>query len=159
MLTNGSCVLNRRVIIDEDEVRRLWVEENLSIKQIAKTLGVPRCAVRIEKILIGQGNDFYCWCGIKRKDHVRCFGCGILIGPKHVAETAEWFLDRQYCIDCLKARRKLQCSECGAYQILYDHEIECCNGFGSLIIKGICYSCGVPNEFVNRKSVRLGSMN
>lgn len=161
----GSRKRGSRVEIDEDEVKRLYAEEGLLVKQIANALGVPRYAARIEGILAGQGIETFCWCGISFQDHLRCAGCGILVGPWHITKALEPFLDRAYCTTCLKERKKLQCSNCGAHQIQYDHEImsridddsdddsDDDVGHVDLVIKGVCYSCGTPNKFRNRQPV------
>jgi len=44
-----------KIEIDEHEVKRLYVEEKLSIGQIAYTLGVPHYADEIKGILAAQG--------------------------------------------------------------------------------------------------------
>jgi len=167
-----TCTMPKRHIeIDEDEVKRLYAEEGLSAKQIANVLGIPRYAVTIEGILAAAGVETKCWCGIGRRDHPRCAGCGILVGPKHITKTIERFLDGAYCTTCLKNRKKLQCYNCGAHQIWYDHEIvrhiddDIDDDFDDdvanidIIIKGVCYSCGTPNEFINREPAAHRTVN
>ncbi|MCL0048391.1 hypothetical protein M1N20_02965 [Dehalococcoidia bacterium] len=95
-----------KIGIDEHEVRRLYLEEKLSINQIANTLGVPRYADKIKGILAAQGIEILCWCGLPRRGHPRCDGCGILVGPKHITKTVQQYKGKGYCDSCLKGRQK-----------------------------------------------------
>ncbi|MBT9132881.1 MAG: hypothetical protein DDT33_01411 [Firmicutes bacterium] len=139
-----------RIAIDEDQVKRLYVEEGLTVNQIADMPGMTRSLAKIKKILIKQGVEVTCWCGIPLEVHVECGGCGILVGPKHITKTVELFLDGEYCSTCLEARKKLQCRYCSAYRIWYKHEIVW-RQRGDIVIDGICRACDKRNRFVNRR--------
>ncbi len=130
--------------IDEEEVKRLHVEEDLTIDQIADMPGMTQSLARIVEVL--------CWCKIPLGVHIKCDGCGILVGPKHITKTVEPFLDGAYCSTCLKDRKKLECFNCGAHQIWYDHEIVEHLG-GDIMIDGICRACDRHNKFINRRPV------
>ncbi|MCL0035841.1 hypothetical protein M1N47_00210 [Dehalococcoidia bacterium] len=93
-----------KIGIDEHEVRRLYLEEKLSINQIANTLGVPRYADKIKGILAAQGIEILCWCGLPRRGHPRCDGCGILVGPKHITKTVQQYKGKGYCDSCFERR-------------------------------------------------------
>lgn len=94
----------RQTNVNESEVNRLHTKENLSPSEIATVLKTQ--IQRIKKILISQGVRIDCWCGIEMKEHIRCAGCGILVGPKHLTTIAEEYKDKKFCQYCAKGRKK-----------------------------------------------------
>ncbi len=136
----------RHVVLDEQEIRRLCTCEQITLEDLARRLGKPHQWKQIGIVVQRLGLDTFCWCGIKERDHEKCGGCGILVGPGHITKTVEPFLNRVYCSTCLKPRKKLRCKHCGAYQIWYEHEIVRLHE-SDIVIDGICCACGWRNRF------------
>ena len=90
--------------LDKQEVKRLYIEERLTIAEIAERLDALRYTRQIKDILESQGIEILCWCRLPLKGHTRCAGCGILVGPKHITKTIEQYKDKGYCDSCYERR-------------------------------------------------------
>lgn len=99
-----SRILKRKEINRED-VLRMYTVHHMSLEQIAESLNTL-ATTSIRNILLEHGIKIPCWCGIDMESHIRCAGCSISVGPKHITKVVKRYKGKEYCLDCFKTVAK-----------------------------------------------------